>query len=125
MPIRESRSTHQTRTRGETMSTQTPPLSGEWRHGSGYLMCGTFRIAKADFDTDPSDEWKARIFDWMVAQLNAKHAPAQSVNRELEKALIRIRDHVRGNGDNLPSLWRVEEMCHTALSAESAPAEPT
>ncbi len=49
-----------------------PPLSGEWRHNNGYICCGTLRIAVQDFDTDPSEERKKLILDWMVAALNEK-----------------------------------------------------
>lgn len=46
------------------------PLSGDWRHTNGYLICGTMRIARMDFDTDPSDEFKQQLFDWIVDTLN-------------------------------------------------------
>lgn len=46
------------------------PLSGRWRHGDGYLICGTLRIARADFDTDPSPEIQTELLDWIVSSLN-------------------------------------------------------
>lgn len=47
------------------------PLNSEWHHGSGYLCCGTVRIAREDFDTNPSGEFKTEMFDWIVKTLNA------------------------------------------------------
>jgi hypothetical protein len=47
------------------------PLSGEWRHAEGFLICGTLRIARADFDTDPSEGFRVRMFDWICDTLNA------------------------------------------------------
>lgn len=47
-----------------------PPLTGEWHHGAGFLCCGTIRVAKGDFDTMPSDEFKAEMFDWICYALN-------------------------------------------------------
>ena len=46
------------------------PLPGEWRHANGYLINGTFRIARADFDTNPSTEMQNEVFDWIVETLN-------------------------------------------------------
>lgn len=53
--------------------TQLPPcpLTGAWRYSNGFLMCGTLRIFRADFDTDPSPEFKDELTSWMVATLNA------------------------------------------------------
>ena len=48
----------------------TPPILSEWRHGNGYLICGTLRIARADFDTDPSPGFKRELFDWICTRLN-------------------------------------------------------
>jgi hypothetical protein len=47
------------------------PLSGEWRHAEGFLICGTLRIARVDFDTDPSEGFRVRMFDWICDTLNA------------------------------------------------------
>lgn len=47
------------------------PLNARWHHGGGYLCCGTVRIACEDFDTDPSDEFRKEMFDWIVKTLNA------------------------------------------------------
>lgn len=46
------------------------PLSGRWHHGNGTLACGTLRIAREDFDTDPSPEFRAAVFDQIVSALN-------------------------------------------------------
>lgn len=51
--------------------TKKPPLTAEWRHNNGYLICGTLRIARADFDNDPSQEFKGEVLDWVVDIINA------------------------------------------------------
>lgn len=55
------------------------PLEGEWRANEGYLCCGTLRIARADFDTDPSPEFRREVFEWMASMLNN----ARTTEREL------------------------------------------
>lgn len=47
-----------------------PPLTGRWHHGNGALVCGTIRIAAADFDTNPSKEFQDEMFSWMCEVLN-------------------------------------------------------
>lgn len=47
-----------------------PPLTGHWHHGNGILVSGGVRIARADFDTNPSDEFAKPIFDWICQTLN-------------------------------------------------------
>lgn len=46
------------------------PLLGHWRHGDGNICCGTLRIAKANFDTDPTPELQTEILDWICKKLN-------------------------------------------------------
>ena len=45
-------------------------MSNEWRHNNGYLIKHTMRIAKEDFDTDPSDEYKKETFDYLCEAAN-------------------------------------------------------
>lgn len=47
------------------------PLTGEWRYGHGVLCCGTLRIARSDFDTNPSPEFQQEVFDWICDTLNS------------------------------------------------------
>jgi hypothetical protein len=48
------------------------PLPGsKWRWANGMIFCGTLRIVKADFDTDPSPEFCKRVFDYICDTLNA------------------------------------------------------
>lgn len=49
---------------------QTTPLKGNWHHANGYVCCGTLRIFKADFDTNPSDDFKQELTDWVCETLN-------------------------------------------------------
>lgn len=46
------------------------PLSGVWRCSGDIICCGTLRIAVLDIDTQPSDEFKARLGAWMCRTLN-------------------------------------------------------
>lgn len=48
---------------------------GRWHHGNGILCMGTLRIAREDFDTNPVEEVKVRIFDEVCAVMNS--APVQ------------------------------------------------
>lgn len=47
-----------------------PHLTSRWHHGNGVLVCGTIRIARADFDTNPSQQFQDDMFDWMCEVLN-------------------------------------------------------
>lgn len=60
------------------------PLLGCWRHGNGAICCGTLRIAREDFDTQPSRECKDEILDWVCSTLNAavKHHKAMIAAQE-------------------------------------------
>lgn len=49
-----------------------PVLESRWRHANGFLMCGTLRIAREDFDTDPDEKFKRLVFDQIVNALNAE-----------------------------------------------------
>jgi hypothetical protein len=51
-------------------SQSEPSISGHWHHGNGTLCCGTLRIAREDFDTNPNPEFKKEIFDWICTTLN-------------------------------------------------------
>ena len=60
-----------------------PPLGvNRWHHGNGCLVCGDIRIAIADFDTNPSEEFKNSMFDWMCEVLN-NEAEKYSITRFL------------------------------------------
>lgn len=48
----------------------TAPLSGEWRCSGDIICCGTLRIAVLDIDTQPSDEFKAKLGAWMCRTMN-------------------------------------------------------
>ncbi|MGA7438605.1 MAG: hypothetical protein WBW32_10830 [Luteibacter sp.] len=49
-----------------------PPLAGRWHHGKGFLCCGTFRIAREDWEAGvcAAPGMRAKVFDWMCARLN-------------------------------------------------------
>lgn len=66
------------------------PLGGRWHHGNGCLVCGSFRVAKADWEAGvcTADNLRERVFDWICATLNGEPSlPAVRVPNEewLEK----------------------------------------
>ena len=48
------------------------PLAGRWHHGNGFLCCGTFRIAREDWEAGVCEApgMRAEVFDWMCERLN-------------------------------------------------------
>ena len=48
-----------------------PPLLGRWHHGNGVLCSGSLRIATWDCDTNPPDEFRDEVLDWVCSTLNA------------------------------------------------------
>lgn len=52
--------------------TMKPPLTGRWHHGNGALVCGTINVARADFDTNPTQNFQDDLFTWACDTLNAK-----------------------------------------------------
>lgn len=53
---------------------------GRWHHGNGYLCMGTLRVARADFDTNPPEEFQTAFFEEMCAVLNTKTTAAPPVD---------------------------------------------
>jgi len=49
-----------------------PPLTGRWHHGHGTLVCGTINVARADFDTNPTQQFQDELFTWACETLNKK-----------------------------------------------------
>lgn len=49
-----------------------PPLAGRWHHGHGTLVCGTINVARADFDTNPTQQFQDELFTWACETLNEK-----------------------------------------------------
>jgi hypothetical protein len=75
------------------------PLRGEWRHSHGVISCGTLRIAIEDFDTDPCEQFKTEVLDWMCQRLNERH-PAPSDAADLRAEVERLRKELRTMTDN-------------------------
>jgi hypothetical protein len=74
------------------------PLSGDWHHGNGVLVCGTVRIAREDFDTNPAESFKTEMFDWMCETLNAatqQEKPDQ--HKQLTPEAVKRSDWLVGN----------------------------
>lgn len=74
-------------------------IMSEWRHNNGFLIKHTMRVAKEDFDTDPSDDYKKEIFDYLCEaannyeQANEKIQSLQSTIDGLQTALFKISTH--------------------------------
>jgi hypothetical protein len=54
----------------DTLDTNKYPTFGRWHHGNGVLCCGTVRIARADFDTEPTQKIQDEYFDHICQVLN-------------------------------------------------------
>jgi len=54
--------------------TRSPVLTGRWRVADEGIFCGTLRIARWDFDTDPSPEFRKQLSEQMCEALNRKAA---------------------------------------------------
>ena len=48
-----------------------------WRHAQGFICCGTMRIARADFDTDPCDEVAKQYLDAICDAMNNNPNPTE------------------------------------------------
>ncbi len=46
------------------------PLLGDWRHGNGFVCCGSVRIFRADIDTNPCEQYTKELLDWVCETLN-------------------------------------------------------
>lgn len=55
-----------------------PPLAGRWHHGNGYLACGSFRVAGADWEAGvcEAENLRERVFDWVCMRLNEQLRPS-------------------------------------------------
>lgn len=78
------------------------PLSGGWRHNNRIICNGTLRIARADFDTNPSEEFQKSLLDWMVERLNTR-TPEQGEKKGFKELLDTARksDGYRAEGIEL------------------------
>lgn len=78
----------------------TPLLTGQWYHGNGVICCGTRRIARADFDTNPSWEFKNKVLGWLCETMNAIPSKLQA-----------LRDDPESDATDAahPAWWRGEE----------------
>ena len=45
-------------------------LTGRWRVSENGIFCGTIRVARFDFDTDPSDEFKQQVYRQIESRMN-------------------------------------------------------
>lgn len=93
-------------------------LESRWRHADGMLFCGTLRIAKADFDTDPSEDFKTTVFDQIVAALNAealelKEPASDNVNAVLQNVrYLAALEHARSTFNEILTIhWGHDGDC--------------
>lgn len=72
-----------------------PPLIGRWHHGNGVLVSGSVRIARSDFDTDPPDDFRDEVLEWMCTTLNAAlSAPQPPAAAQEPVAWLHTNKHV-------------------------------
>lgn len=81
------------------VNTLENPIGGTWRNGNNqFLCCGTMRVAREDFDTNPSEEYKKEVFDWICDALNNYNDLAKEHNkivvehRKLKKQLDEYKE---------------------------------
>lgn len=58
-------------------------LGFDFHHDNGVLVCGTVRIAREDFDSGPSEEFRKTFWDWICRTMNTV---AKLQNQVLAKA---------------------------------------
>lgn len=75
-----------------------PPLIGRWHHGQGYLVSGTIRIASWDCDTDPPEEFRDRLLDWVCDTLNAAVQDWGAQARRGDRRADSAPDHAQHDG---------------------------
>ena len=56
----------------EASPCREPVLLGRFHHGQGYLCSGSMRLLRADFDTNPSEEFRDEVLDWIAEVMNAE-----------------------------------------------------
>ncbi len=59
-------------TQAEAASEREPVLLGRWHHGEGNVCSGSMRLLRADFDTNPSEEFQRELLDWLCEVMNAE-----------------------------------------------------
>lgn len=57
----------------------TRVLTGRWRVSGHGIFCGTVRVAKFDFDTQPSEEFCKQVYSQMEHALNVRFVSGQQV----------------------------------------------
>lgn len=90
----------------------TPPNYGRWHHGNGVLCVGSIRVAREDFDTNPTNKIKDEIFDWMCKTLNGV---------ETKKPTYVAQPVVAGQAYNMIS-HKLLDIVWTALTQYSYPS---
>lgn len=103
---------------------KVPFLLGTWRHAHGEIFCGTLRIARADFDTDPNIEFRTRVFDEICATLNQFNNVGAEMKCENpfepgRKGVLCWRTKLTGNtGRSQPMDWITAQNLAIARSVD-------
>lgn len=94
------------------------------------IFCGTLRIAKADFDTDPSDQFKRDLFDEICRSMNATAGSASGSSDSIGTLKSADEGQVSENqaspAENLTQTRKEgDATCHTVstVSADNANSE--
>lgn len=117
------------------------PLSGEWRCSGHMICCGTLRIAVFDIDTQPSDEFVAKLGAWMCHTLNEAQgrkleaerrlAPVSGLDAVVEvhqtmdaKELLKILDDPKCAANAAKLGWDTNQArieCEKSIASQQAP----
>jgi hypothetical protein len=91
-----------------------PLFLGQWHHGEGNLCCGTMRYMRADFDTQPAQEIRTAVFDWICSTMNS----ALNRWRQQQRARTALE-----SGDGQTSLRPPLQRFATSGDANLAPSD--
>jgi hypothetical protein len=75
----------------------------KYRHNNNIICCGTLRIARADFDTDPCEEIKKEHFDNLcnsgnrIAELEQQLADQQEAAGSLADDYVKTVEEIKAN----------------------------
>lgn len=96
------------------------PLSGMWHHGNHAVVCGTVRVFRADFDTNPSAWTINDVLTWVCSTLNAALRRDSGCGEEPIAALFQeVLDNCRIAWSVTPEGRAYLEKCEAALRAQA------
>jgi hypothetical protein len=113
--------------KGDAKTVADPPLAGRWHHGNGFLCCGTFRVAREDWEAGvcAAPGMRQKVLDWMCERLNAPAPAAQKAAKtdDWQQAIIEqamVTECVSIEGREPLDILRDIISWHVALNKEAA-----